>query len=120
MIRLPTAGRGSWPRIAVLGFATLLFAGCGGSGEADAPPPDPATLDQGASLYATFCASCHQDDGSGGVGPAIADGRAVERVGGVGELSGFISEGGDQMPALGARLTPEEIEAIAQYVNNRL
>lgn len=99
----------------------LIVSGCAnGASVSDPEPVDPADYEVGRTLYAEFCASCHADDGSGGVGPALADGRAVDRIGGVPEIGAVIAEGGDRMPGLEARLDPEQIDAIARYVQDRL
>lgn len=94
----------------------VAVSGCGaGSGSTDGAV-DPATSEPGRSLYAEFCSSCHDSDGSGGVGPALADGRVTDRVGGIPEISTIIMEGGDRMPGLQSRLTDEQVDAIARYV----
>lgn len=87
------------------------------NGQADPQPAaDPSTYEAGGAAYGEFCSSCHGADGRGSVGPAISEGRG----GSVDDIAGTIRSGGDQMPGLEARLTTEQIDAIAQYVHDRL
>ena len=99
----------------------LLLVGCaGGEPEPAADPVEQATHEMGADLYSEFCASCHGADAGGAVGPALTDGRVQDRVGDVDAVATVIAEGGDRMPGLRGRLTPEQIDAIARYVHDRL
>lgn len=41
-----------------------LLVGCAG----ESAPPEPPSAERGAAVYATYCASCHQADGTGLVG----------------------------------------------------
>jgi mono/diheme cytochrome c family protein len=103
--------------IATCLFASLVILACSGSPEeAGGEPVDPAVYDAGQALYGEFCSSCHGSDGRGGVGPALSSGRAGE----LDSISMTIREGGDQMPGLEARLTSEQVAAIAQYVHDLL
>jgi len=47
---------------------TLVLAGCPG----EQAPAEPGSPERGAVVYTTYCASCHQADGSG-----VAAGRAM-------------------------------------------
>lgn len=84
---------------------------------ATAPAGDAAQVEKGRALFDNYgCASCHSlaDAGATGhVGPSL-DGNAslsqafvVDRV----------THGQGGMPAFGEQLTPEEINALATYVN---
>ncbi len=59
--------------VALFAFV-LLFASCGGSSETSQNEEKPSSRDeirlkqymvQGAKIYSTYCANCHQDDGKG-------------------------------------------------------
>jgi mono/diheme cytochrome c family protein len=94
---------------------------------ADAPPtatpPDPtdpqAVQTAGARLYATYCASCHGDNGSGGLGPALNSQQFLSRFDDA-TIREAILYGGwhpdSQMPAYGSHMTSAEIETLVNYI----
>lgn len=76
-----------------------------------------ADLEEGAGIFAANCAGCHASDGSGGVGPALAGDDALARFEDSAAVSRFVSVGvPGRMPGFETRLTPDEIEAVADYV----
>ena len=104
------------------------FIGLGGPGEASQqstlPEPSPRAStaakdeniqDQGATLFAQNCSSCHGQNGQGGVGPPLAgnedlaDTRKVVRQ---------VLNGGSGMPAFGEQLPNEEIAAVATFIRS--
>lgn len=99
-------------------LVTVGLLGCGGGGSG--APVDPAAYDEGRQLFGEFCASCHGTDGSGQVGPALSDGRVADEVGGVDDVAAIIKRGKGRMPGLEARLTEDQITAIAEYVHDLL
>lgn len=74
---------------------------------------DPATVD-GMELYESNCARCHSGDGSGGRG-ANLQGIAVEQPDTAAGIE-IVTNGGDGMPDFADDLTPEQIEAVINYV----
>ena len=74
-----------------------------------ATPGGPAS-EEAATLYAENCTACHGADGGGGSAPAIAGEDNVARI------REQIREGGDGMPSFSGDLTPDQIDALAQYV----
>ena len=69
----------------------------------------------GADLFTSNCAGCHGPAGEGGVGPALAGGLA--RFDSIEEVVGFVSTGvPGRMPGFETRLSPEEIDAVVDYV----
>jgi mono/diheme cytochrome c family protein len=69
----------------------------------------------GADLFTSNCAGCHGPAGEGGFGPALAGGLA--RFDLVEEVVGFVSTGvPGRMPGFETRLSPDEIEAVVDYV----
>lgn len=72
--------------------------------------PDAAA---GAGLYAARCAACHGPSGEGGTGPAMT----LDRFDSASEVAAFVSAGvPGRMPGFATRLSPDEINAIAEYV----
>ncbi|MGQ0617135.1 MAG: c-type cytochrome [Acidimicrobiia bacterium] len=111
--------------LAALAFVVLLFANEPAAGPpvaaptpgADGPGATVASPD-GAEVFANRCASCHGRDGGGGLGPALADGRAVERFGDVATMTAVIAQGRGGMPAFETRLSEAEILAVAEYLRS--
>jgi cytochrome c oxidase cbb3-type subunit III len=71
----------------------------------------------GAQLYVSYnCIDCHGADGSGAMGPSLADGRW--HFGGTpGELFESIYQGRpDGMPAWGGRIANDQIWSLVTYV----
>lgn len=48
----------------VVGLLAAVLAGCVG----ESAPVEPGSPERGAAVYATYCVTCHQADGSGVVG----------------------------------------------------
>ena len=77
--------------------------------------PAETAVASGADLFSSNCAGCHGAEGEGGVGPALAGG--LTRFGSIEEVVGFVSTGvPGSMPGFETRLSPEEIEAVVDYV----
>lgn len=84
--------------------------GAGGSdGEGSGETAD------GATIYQRDCATCHGGDGSGANGPALVD--VGDRLSTEEQLD-VVREGRGGMPGWKDELTPEEIQAVIDYVNN--
>jgi mono/diheme cytochrome c family protein len=92
------------------------------SARADARDLQEASLvEQGGAIYSLNCASCHGQEGEGGIGPALNSQQfltfAVDR-----QISGLIAVGvpGTQMGAysldFGGPFTSEQIEAITTFL----
>jgi glucose dehydrogenase len=72
-----------------------------------------AELTLGRDAYARVCALCHGPTGAGlpgGGAPSLAGREDVAQI------SRTIAQGSGEMPAMGATLKPEDIEAIAKFV----
>lgn len=112
--------------IMVLTVAAVLAAvavACGGSStDASTTAPAPAatevvpteTASEVAALFSDNCAGCHGAGGGGGSGPDIRGEDNVDRI------KAQIESGGDGMPAFSGQLTPDQIDALAQYVTGGL
>lgn len=86
----------------------------GGSSSGDSGSASSASGDtsSGASLYASYCASCHGSDAQGGYGPALAgisDSNAVIDM---------ILNGGDGMPSFSGSLSDQDIADILAYLGS--
>lgn len=95
--------------ISALLFVIALFANepDGGSASSGSEPP-------GASLYRASCASCHGQDGGGGVGPTLA-GHVVDEFPDEADEIAVVTDGREGMPAFGDRLSEADIAAIVEY-----
>lgn len=112
------------PALAVVMAATVIA--CGGTTTDDATSAAPVATpsettslsapgaDQAASLFADNCSGCHGADGSGGSGPDLRgedDATAVKSQ---------IESGGGAMPSFSGQLSPDQIDALAEYVTTEL
>jgi mono/diheme cytochrome c family protein len=79
---------------------------------AEVESPDSAL---GAELFQANCAGCHGAGGGGGIGPSLAGGLA--RFGSIEEVVSFVSTGvPGRMPGFETRLSPDEINAVVEFV----
>jgi mono/diheme cytochrome c family protein len=69
----------------------------------------------GAELFASSCSGCHGPQGEGGIGLALAGG--LDRFETVEDVARFVSTGiPGRMPGFETRMTPDQVNAISQYV----
>ncbi|MEO0605821.1 MAG: c-type cytochrome, partial [Myxococcota bacterium] len=78
---------------------------------------DAESLAAGKEVFETTCASCHNSDMSGGIGPSLVDaewvhGAAPEQVQAT-ITNGVIAKG---MPAWGPVIGPEKVAQVAAYI----
>ena len=97
---------------AVLAAIAVLAAACSGGAEAE-------PRDRAVELYLVHCAICHANDGSGGSGPAIADGVANDRFT-VTDMMTQLIEGVGEMQSFSDQLAADEMADIVDYVRNDL
>ena len=104
-------------------FVVMLFANEPGdakppraSGSAGRQQAAPAAVD-GDALYSSRCASCHGQDGEGGIGPQLS-GRVEQRFPDVDDQVAVVAGGRGGMPSFQGRLTPEEIRAVVDYTRS--
>ncbi len=115
----------------VLGVAlaiVIVLTGCGGDGDTTTTTAAPAStsvttpttdgstttatppvIKSGVDLFSVFCAGCHGSDGKATFTPTVV-GVDADLV------KAMITDGSDDMEGYGDRLSPEEIQAIADYV----
>jgi cytochrome c oxidase cbb3-type subunit 3 len=80
---------------------------------------DKQRITEGASLFVAYnCMDCHGADGSGAMGPSLADGR-WHFGGTAGEVFQSIYEGRPEgMPAWGGRIADDQIWRLVAYVQS--
>ncbi len=116
--------------IVIVVVAAVATAGCGGSEDATGP------YLEGRAIYGDICSACHGGAGRGGVGPDLSG--VLETFPECSEHMRWVSLGSEgwtdevgptygatntpvegQMPSMAARLTPEQIAAVAVYERSR-
>jgi alcohol dehydrogenase (cytochrome c) len=70
----------------------------------------------GGEVFRQACVACHGEDGRGGHG----GGAPLDLVTDAALVVGTVRDGRGNMPPLGGALTPEQIEAVADYVVTEL
>lgn len=94
----------------------MALLGCA-EGERSAPATG---LELGQQIYDRSCASCHGDEGQGGVGPQLGGGAVAERIPDPADQERIVAEGRNTMPAFGRRLSSEEIAAVVRFTREKL
>ncbi len=114
-------------RVGLLTAALVVAAVLGACSVDDVPDvpvgpdgyPDPQ-LSAGRRIYIARCANCHGNDGGGGRGSKLSEGRMVVQYPDAGEQARVIVEGVRSMPGFGEVLDPAEIEAVVRYTREVL
>jgi mono/diheme cytochrome c family protein len=107
--------------VLLLAVASLAVVACGEEENGGAVEPTtpaaatpattaPAGDADGAAVFAGQCAGCHNEDGSGGIGPDL---RGEDDLA---EIESRVRSGGGGMPAFEESLSDAEISAVAEYV----
>jgi cytochrome c oxidase cbb3-type subunit 3 len=80
---------------------------------------DPTKVKEGGALFVSYnCMDCHGMDGSGAMGPSLADNR-FHFGGSAGEVFQSIYEGRPEgMPAWGGRIPDDQIWRLVAYVQS--
>jgi mono/diheme cytochrome c family protein len=73
----------------------------------------------GASLYGTYCATCHGPSGQGGVGPRLA-GRVADKYPDESDQVSLVAGGKAGMPSFRTTLSAAEIRKLVDYTRTRL
>lgn len=98
--------------------ATVVFVVIGSTSppaSAQSAEDDPAMFDAGEAVYQGGCAGCHGDDGMGSETGRSLIGIAAQEPDRLVHIAS-VTDGKGGMPALGERLTPEDIDAVVSYV----
>jgi mono/diheme cytochrome c family protein len=109
-------------RIFAAGLAIVagltVFAGCS-NGSSPAAPSDDPVLVEGQHVFSQNCASCHGASGGGAFGPKLA-GVVATKYPNIDDQIAVITNGRNQMPAFGQKLSAAQIDAVAHYTREVL
>lgn len=105
--------------LATLLGTVILGAACSTPAPEVPAGADPA-LEEGRTIWIGSCASCHGSTGGGGRGPALDNGRVLERFPDVEDQIALVANGKGAMPSFGGRLSEAEIEAVVRYTREVL
>jgi mono/diheme cytochrome c family protein len=94
----------------------LLLGACGGDDDEGASGGGGT----GQEVYSQSCASCHGQDGEGGIGPQLGDGAVAEAYPDIADQIAVITNGRGNMPSFESQLTAEQIEAVATFEREAL
>ena len=75
-----------------------------------------ANVSNGGAVFKSTCASCHGENGEGGHG----GGPSLARATSAGAVAELVSNGRDQMPAFGSKLSAEQIHDVSAFVAEKL
>jgi mono/diheme cytochrome c family protein len=97
----------------------LLLGACGDDDEgASSDGSQPAG--GGAEVFSQNCASCHGQDGEGGIGPQLGDGAVAEAYPDVEDQIAVITNGRGNMPSFDGQLTEDQIRSVAMFEREEL
>ena len=111
--------------VAALVIVALMVAACGTSPPREVPlgaggQADPE-LELGRDVYGRQCTVCHGNEGQGGRGKRLNEGRAVARYPNDVDMVAVVTNGlGSGMPSFESKLEPGEIDAVVRYVREVL
>ncbi len=77
----------------------------------------PVSVQVGASVFAKNCAACHQAQGEGGIGPALA-GNPHVNIGNPTAMLTTILQGRNAMPSWRGQLAASDIAAVATFIRS--
>ncbi len=81
--------------------------------------PDPQLV-TGRQVYIARCANCHGNDGGGGRGTKLSEGRMVAQYPDFDDQVRVVAEGVRSMPGFAEVLEPNEIDAVVRYTREVL
>jgi alcohol dehydrogenase (cytochrome c) len=96
--------------------AAVSGASSAGADDAIAIADGEPDLDAGKQVFLSACVACHGEDGRGGHGGGIA----LQNASDMAMVLNVVSQGRNNMPALGAVFTPEQLRDVAGYVSRVL
>jgi cytochrome c-L len=85
---------------------------------ANAYSGDPAAIEEGKEIHAKLCQACHLADGSGRIGPSLADDEGARARTGtdLGRFEIIYAGGAGAMQAFGQRLDQDQILQVMAYL----
>ena len=98
---------------------SLFLAACGGTAPEVSAGSDPI-LFEGREIWTAQCASCHGQSGGGGRGPALDNGRVLDRFPEQASQEALVLNGRGGMPSFAGRLSEEQITAVTRYTREVL
>jgi len=106
-------------------IAAIAVAGACAADDVPAVPVGPdgypdRELVAGRQVYIDRCANCHGNDGGGGRGTRLSDGRMVTLYPVAGDQAEVVVEGVRAMPGFAEVLDPEQIAAVVRYTREVL
>lgn len=103
--------------ILVLLVGGLLISAC--NSHTERPPEPQKVIQAGQPLYETYCANCHQIDGSGKPGqvPRLAGNPLVTLEDPIPAIQ-IVVYGKDLMPEFGDQLSGDQVAEILSYIRN--
>lgn len=112
----------------LLAAALIAVIAAAGACAADDVPEVPVGPDgfpdrelvAGRQVYIDRCANCHGNDGGGGRGTRISDGRMVTQYPNIADQVEIIADGVRSMPAFAEVLDAGEITAVVRYTREVL
>src|SRR4029453_17862269 len=105
-------------------LAAVALAGCGGGGDSGSNPSDPHVA-MGGHLFVNFaCASCHGEQGKGGVSPDVPAPKDIGQTLAVAQLNSIINHGlgasanpqKPYMPVWGPVISTSQVSDLVSYV----
>lgn len=107
-------------RVVTLVLVVVLGA-CGGSSATSSTtvPSDPQ-LARGRQIYVDRCQVCHGSRGTGGIGPALGNGKVVEKFPDPADQIAIVANGRNTMPGWSKQLTAGDIAAVVRYEREAL
>ena len=114
-------------RAALVAVVVVMAAAVGACAVDDVPEvpvgpdgfPDPVLV-AGRTAYIDRCANCHGNDGSGGRGTKLSEGRMLQRYPNVEDQVSVVTGGVRSMPAFEDVLDAEQILAVVRYTREVL
>jgi mono/diheme cytochrome c family protein len=99
--------------VTAFAFVIALFANepGGGGGAAQGAP--------GHDVYLDNCATCHGQEGEGGVGPKLA-GEVSKVFPNASDEVKVVEDGRGRMPSFKSRLSADEIREVVEYTRTKL
>lgn len=81
--------------------------------------PDPVLV-TGREVFGAQCTSCHGTNGGGDRGPDVRAASMLDAYPDIADQIGVVADGRGGMPAFGAALTADEIDAVVRYTREVL
>lgn len=122
--------RSAWGAIpqfgrALIALAIVIFPACGSSPAMEVPTDITGQFDleleRGREIYGRQCTVCHGNEGQGGRGKRLNEGRALVEYPEIAGMVAAVREGkGSGMPSFESKLEPLEIDAVVRYIREVL